>query len=284
VPKVQPIIKYVDKPVIRTIENVIEIPKFEYVDKIIERPMKKKVQKFVEVPQIKYLDKIVDIPKITTREIIIEVPKETHVDVEEEAIEVNVDLGIEQQEAETERETIMIEGEELPAIVSGTTHHWESHMQLGVPDLLNTMQLQDLAQVNKANFPGAQDLLASRRELADSAQQGPDYNPGELQAHVFQLAEDAARVAQGARVIPEARECRRAVCARRATVAAMPQDCGHVLWMAQPQGLRRADRPQGCGVLGQTKRVEPHPGHDPRAVRLTEHSADDQRHPRHLAS
>jgi len=193
VPKVQPIIKHVDKPVIRTIENVIEIPKFEYVDKIIERPMKKKVQKFVEVPQIKYLDKIVDIPKITTREIIIEVPKETHVDVEEEAIEVNVDLGIEQQEAETERETIMIEGEELPAIVSGTTHHWESHMQLGVPDLLNTMQLQDLAQVNKANFPGAQDLLASRRELADSAQQGPDYNPGELQAHVFQLAEDAAR-------------------------------------------------------------------------------------------
>ena len=47
-------------------------------------------------------------------------PKETHVDVEEEAIEVNVDLGIEQQEAETERETIMIEGEELPAIVSGS--------------------------------------------------------------------------------------------------------------------------------------------------------------------
>merc|ERR1711977_500712 len=71
-----------DVPVVKQVEQIIEVPKIQTVEKVVEVPQVQMVQEYQEVVQIQTVQKVVPKPYTTIQEQIIEVPRVEYQDVE----------------------------------------------------------------------------------------------------------------------------------------------------------------------------------------------------------
>merc|ERR1719261_2229246 len=82
VPQIQTVQRFVDVPVVKQVEQIIEVPKIQTVEKVVEVPQVQLVPEYQEVVQVQTIQKVVDKPFTTIQEQIIEVPRVEYQDVE----------------------------------------------------------------------------------------------------------------------------------------------------------------------------------------------------------